>query len=87
MDVSHWHARFIHLACLLLIASCCSAKTSDDEDTGNLLVRYEQQKKDAVRQYLVEQGYEIVRDADLAGVFVVRAKNASAPFDIAIKQV
>lgn len=79
------HASVLQLACLLLIASWCSAKTS--VDTGNLLVRYEQQKKDNVRQYLVEQGYDIIRDAELAGVFTIRLRNASVPFDTTIKQV
>lgn len=85
MGVSDGHASIIQLVCLLLIASCCSAKAA--VDTGNLLVRYQQQKKDAARRYLTDQGYEIIRDAELAGVFTVRAKNASVPLDATIKQV
>jgi hypothetical protein len=85
MVASPGHASVLQLACLLLVASSCSAKPA--VDTGNLLVRYDQQKKDAVRQHINSQGYEIIRDAELAGVFTVRLKNASSPLDTTIKQV
>lgn len=85
MDASNTQSSILKYACLLLIASLCSAKTAID--TGNLLVRYEQQKKDAVRRSIVQQGYDIVSDSDLAGVFTVRLRNTSVPLDFSIKQV
>jgi hypothetical protein len=55
MTASNTQYSVIQLALLLLIASSCSTKTAID--TGNLLVRYEQQKKDAVRNFILQQGF------------------------------
>jgi hypothetical protein len=85
MDASYRHASVLQLACLILLGSWCSARTA--VDTGHLLVHYEQQKKDVVRQNIIDQGYEVIRDAELAGVFTVRLQNASVPLDTTIKQV
>jgi hypothetical protein len=78
-------ASALQLACALLVATSCWAKTP--VESGNLLVSYKKEQKHTVRQHIINQGYDIINDAELAGVFTVRLKNASMPLDGTIKQV
>jgi hypothetical protein len=78
-------ASVLQLVCALLVATSCLAKTA--VESGNLLVSYTKEQKHTVRQHIIYHGYEIIRDAELAGVFTVRRKNASMPLDGTVKQV
>jgi hypothetical protein len=78
-------ARALQLLCALLVASSCWAKAA--VESGNLLLSYKKEQKHTVRQHIINTGYDVINDVELAGVFTVRLKNASMPFDSTIKQV